>query len=851
MNLLEDFVKDLRYASRQLRRTPGLTLIVVLSLALGIGANTAIFSAVEAVMLRPLPVKDPQQLLMLKWSAKEYPDKLLQDLEGSGGRSVGPDGSVTIGSQSFSYAAYEYLRDHNDVFASTFGVAGNNLPLNVGLPGHAEAATAQGVSGKYFEGIGVPAWMGRTIEPYDDQEGAPRVGVASFAFWQDKLGADPAAVGKPIVVNGHPWTIVGVAPRGFFGFVPGTMPDLWIPLNQDSAEEADLGNTNNGVPYTKDPMTWWVLIAGRLKPQRTEAEAMAELDGLFGQSIQAVARDVPENAFPRLQTFSLSHGLNNLRQRFSSSLFLLMAVVGLVLLIACGNVAGLLLARASARRREIAVRLSLGAGRSRLIRQLLVESLLLAIAGGAAGLLVAVWADSILLSLLSSGRSPIVLEMPLDPSVLLFALALSIVSGVFLGLGPAIRATRVQPVDGLKQGTGASRAGTGRSGKVLVASQIALCLVIVTSAGLFLRTVEKLQNVDIGFERDHLLLFTVRPGLNGYKEAPLSAYYSALQERVRALPGVQAVSFASRPPIGAGTGSSGGMIIGYTPVDSHISFYRHQIGPGYFEALGVPILAGRGIQSQDGPNSHHVVVINEKLAQTYFHGDNPLGHVMNFGSTQKPIEFEIVGVVKDVKYSQIRNDAPPTVYFSYLQYLSMPNAMTYEVRTAANPASLVEDIRRAGLALDRAVPVIDIKSQSDVIDQTVFLERTIAALTSAFGSLALLLACVGLYGTMSYAIAQRTREIGIRMALGAKRGDILLGVVRETLIITIAGLAIGLPLTLAATRSLGNQLFDLSPFDPETLLAAVIAISVVTLVAGYVPARRASTVAPIEALRTE
>jgi predicted permease len=849
MNLVEDSINDLRYAVRQLRRSPGLTFVVVLSLALGIGANTAIFSAVEAVMLRPLPVKDPQQLLLLTWSSKEYPNQLLQDLEGSGGRDVGPDGSPIIGSQSFSYEAYEYLRDHNDALAITFGIAGNPLNLNIGLPGHAESAMAQGVSGNFFEGLGVNALIGRTLQPYDDQDGAPRVGVASYTFWRNKLGADPAAVGKSIVVNGHPWTLVGVAPRGFFGLVPGSVPDLWIPLNQNSAEEAALGNTNDGIPFAKDPKTWWVLIAGRLRPHRTAEEASAQLNGLFAQSIQGVATNVPDDERPAVHTFSLTHGLNDLRRRFSTSLFLLMVVVGLVLLIACGNVAGLLLARTSLRRREIAVRLSLGASRSRLIRQLLVESVLIAVIGGAAGLLVAVWADSILLSLLSRGRSPISLEMPLDAVVLMFALALSLLSGIVLGLAPAFRATRLHLVDGLKQGTGASRATAAKSGKILVAAQIALCLVIVTSSGLFLRTVNKLQNVNIGFERDHLLLFTVRPGLNGYKDEQLSAYYKTLQQRIGSLPGVKGVSFASRPPIGAGTGRSGGFIKGYTSPDSAIEFFRHQIGPGYFEALGVTIVAGRGIQEQDTVNAHRVVVINEKLARTYFHGDNPIGHIMNFGSAQ--MEFEIVGVVRDVRYSQIRNDAPATVYFSYLQFLSIPNAMTFEVRTAGDPSLIVESVRREGLAVDRNVPVIDVRSQSEVIDQTVYLERTIAALTTAFGGLALLLACVGLYGTMSYAIGRRTREIGIRMALGAKRSDILWGVVREALFIVISGLALGLPLTLAATRSLAGQLFGLGPSDPATLLGAFLAISSITLLAGYLPARRASTVAPIEALRTE
>jgi predicted permease len=850
MKLLTDFLQDLRYAVRQFRRTPGLTIIVALSLALGIGANTAIFSAIEAVMLRPLPVKNPQELFMLKWSSRGHPSRFLQSLEGGGGRSVGSDGAAMMEARSFSYSAFEYIRDHNDVTSNTFGIAGNDLSLNVGLNGRAESANAQGVSGSFFEGVGVPAFMGRTILPEDDQDGVPPVAVASFAFWQTKLGRDSAIVGKSIVANGKPLTIVGIAPRGFYGLQPGTSPDLWIPLHQYSAAEAELGNTNEGVPFLKDPKTWWLQIAGRLKPA-AESAARAQLNGLFQHNLKQVANDVPDNTLPKLDVFSVSHGLDDLRSSFSSSLFLLMAVVGLVLLIACGNVAGLLLARAAARHREIAVRLSLGANRSRLIRQLLTESVLLAMIGGTAGLVVAARGDSVLLSLLSSGRYPVLVEFSVNFSVLLFTITISILSGILFGLAPAIRATQLEPGAGLKQGVGSSAKATFTSGKILVTAQIALCVMIVTGSGLFLRTLQALQVVDIGFSRDHLLLFTVRPGLNGYKDERLSGYYQELQHRLQALPGVQAASFSSRPPIGGGTGRSGGFIEGYTEPDKPISFFRHQIGPDYFKALGVPIVLGRAIAEQDVKNGAKVAVINEKLVNTYFQGDNPLGRIINFGSVKEPDNFEIVGVAKDVKYSQIRNDAPPTVYFSYQQFLSIPNGMTFEVRTAGDPSAIVEPIRKEALSLDRAVPLIDVKSQSEVMDQAIFLERTIASLTSAFGALALLLACVGLYGTLSYTIARRTREIGIRMALGARRADILVGVLRETMVVLFAGLAIGLPLTFAATRMVADQLYGLTAHDLPTTFVAVIAISAVTFIAGFIPARRASTVSPIVALRTE
>jgi predicted permease len=782
----------------------------------------------------------------LKWSARST-EGLLQDLEGAGGRSTGPDGTTVEESRSVSYAAFEQIRDHNNVFARTFAVAGNSLDVNVGLGASADSATLQGVSGNYFDSLGVRAYAGRTLTANDDRDGAPLAGVLSFPFWREKLGGDPAAVGRTIIVNGRPLTVVGITPQEFFGLQPGIVPDLWISLHHYSDAEAQLGNANNGVPFLKDPQTWWLQVAGRLKPGVSQAAATAALRALFRQSLNAVPHSIAEDQLPQLDTFSLARGLDDLRSRFSTSLFLLMSVVALVLLIACANVAGLLLARASARQREIAVRLSVGANRPRLIRQLLVESLALAAVGGAAALLVAQWGDAVLIGMLSSGRSPIRVDLSLSANALAFTFALSMLTGVLFGLAPAFMATRTEVTSGLRQA--ASRAQRFAVGKILVGAQVGLCLVVITGSGLFLRTLGKLQAVDVGFERDHLLLFSVRPGANGYKDARLVAYYEELRRRVAALPGVQAATFSLRPPIGAGTGRSSGVIEGYTSADKQVSLLRHQVGADYFKTFRIPILAGRAIGEQDRANSARSIVINEKLARTYFHGDNPLGHIINFGSAA--LSFEIVGVAGDVKYSQIRNDAPPTVYLSYLQFLSLPVGVTFEAHTAADPAAIVESVRREAMAIDRNVPVVDVKSQSDVIDQAVFIERTIATLTIAVGLLALALACIGLYGTMSYTVSRRTREIGIRMALGAQRSTILIGVVRETLVVILAGLGLGLPLTSMLTRLIKGQLFGVAPNDPVTMATALIAITGVTLLAGYIPARRAAGVPPIVALKTD
>jgi predicted permease len=858
LHFVQTFLQDLRYALRMLRRAPGFTAVVVISLALGIGANTAIFSAIDAVMLRMLPVEDPQQLVMLEWHASKWPGKYVQDLEGS---SFGNEHDGQS-SYSFTYAQYQQFKKQNHVFSSTFAFAANSDAVNVGFDGRAESAVIQGVSGNYFAGLGTQAVVGRTILPEDDQDSSPATAVISHSFWK-RLGGSREIAGKTIIVNGLPINIVGVAPLDFFGLEPGSSPDLFIPLAKYSAEQARQGPTYNGLTFLTDPKLWWAGVVGRLRPGVTPQQAESELQVMFDQDLNAMV-PTPAPFKPALRIIPVKQGLDSLRRQFSSSLLLLMMMVGAVLLIACGNVAALLLTRASARQREIAVRLSLGARRMRLIRQLLTESVLLACCGGLLGLLIAKWAGRVLLALLTSGRAKIDLELHLDLRVMAFTAAVCVVSGILFGLAPALRATRTDLLGSLKQPASGSSVGRFTSGKVLVAGQVALCLLLLVSAGLLLRTLNTLQGQDLGFNRQDLLLFTVRPGLNGYKGTQLDDYYLELQRRLQGIPGVRTVTFSDRNAIGAGSSSTSAVISGYSADGRGADFYRHVVGPDYFETLSIPLRLGRALGGQDTHSSPLAAVVNQKFVEKYMHGDNPLGHEIIFSAKNHRTRFEIVGVASDVKYARIRDEVPPTVYFPHTQIFAATGGyqqdapgfswpfMTFSVKSPrSGQVSLLADIRRELTRLDKNVPMVDVKTETQVISQVLFLERTFAALSSAFGFLALLLACVGLYGTMAYAVTRRTSEIGIRMALGAERSEILGMVLRETAAIVAAGIAVGVPAAWAASNLLKTRLFGLTPHDPWSLGLSVAATLVVTILAGYIPARRASRVDPMVALRYE
>jgi predicted permease len=675
------------------------------------------------------------------------------------------------------------------------------------------------------------------------------VAVVSHDFWRNHFGGDTEVFAKTISINGERVTIVGVAPPEFFGIIPGTPVDVYIPL---SFYTTQWNRLYPGEALDR-PTTWWLGVVGRLKPGIGPAKAKSELEVILARTLRAKLKTATNGVFPSIGVIPAGRGLNELREKFSTSLLLLMGMVGLVLLIACANVAGLLMARASARQREIAVRLSLGASRGRVIRQLLAESVLLALIGGVAGLLVSLWASSTLVRLLGSGKNPIYLPAEVDTRVLAFTAGVSILSGIIFGLVPAVAATRVNISPTLKDNAAqfSARGLRFRFGKAMVGGQVALSLLLLIASGLLLRTLDRLQRVNLGFDQQALLTFEVRPGLNAYSDEKLIAYYEELQRRLQALPGVRSVAFAQHGPIDSGWSSNGMGIPGYTATGQQADFYRHIVGPEYFATLNVPIVLGRPITERDTLTTTRSVVINETAVRKYFHGDNPIGKRLISGKNQNQTTFEIVGVAKDVKYGKVRDDAPPTFYWSYAQSTLVSRQMIFLVRTDTDPVALENSVRQVCVDLDKDVPVVHMKTEEAIVQGSLFLERTFALLSSAFGALALLLACVGLYGTIGYAVARRTAEIGVRMALGAGRGNILRMVLAETFLLVAAGVLVGLPAAWAAARLLTHQLYGLSPHDPLTITTAAAAILVITLLAGFLPARRASRVEPMVALRCE
>lgn len=847
VGLVEDLIADSRYALRSFRKNLSLVLVIVASLALGIGANTAIFSVINAVNLKMLPVRDPERLVLLRWSLKAWPQAFIDDLEGNGGRDAGG----IMSSNSFPADIYRELKKQNDVFEQTFAFAANDSNVNVQLNGMAESAHLQAVSGDFFAGLGVSPSLGREILPSDDSPSASPVAVVSQEFWRRHFGGESDVSGKTVTIDGNPVTIVGVTPPEFFGVAPGSAIDIYIPLNMYQQQWTRLYPDDD----LNSPKTWWLEMIGRLKPGVSTPRATSETQVIIDRTLRARLKSTTNAEVPTIGVTSAGRGLNDLRGRFSTSLLLLMGMVGLVLLIACGNVAGLLVSRAMARHREIAVRLSLGASRGRIIRQLLVESVMLGLIGGCAGLLVSLWASTALVHLLSSGRNPIYLSPGVDDRVLAFTAAVSIVSGILFGLIPAIVATRVNVAPTLKDSSAqfSPRGGGLPIGKALVVGQVALSLLLLIASGLLLRTLSQLQRVNLGFDQHALLTFEVRPGLNGYKDQRLIAYYQELQRRLQSLAGVRSVAFNQHGPIDSGWSSNSGEIPGYTAPGRQVDVYRHIVGPGYFQTLNIPIVLGRAITDRDTGTSPRVLVVNETLVRKYFHGDNPLGKQIVYSRNHLGSigEFEIVGVAKDVKYGKIRNDIPPTAYWPYQQSKLISAQMIFLVRTESDPAAIANSVRQVCIGLDKDVPVVNMRTEEEVIAGSLFLERTFALLSSAFGALALLLACVGLYGTIAYAVTRRTGEIGVRMALGAERGRILWMILSEVAFVVMAGILIGLPISWATARLLNHQLYGLSPHDPITVAGAVMAILGITLVAGYLPARRASKVNPMVALRYE
>ncbi len=862
-------MQDIKYGFRMLVKYPAFTAVAVLSLALGIGANTAIFSLLDAVMLKLLPVQDPQQLVLLDWASKGWPEGVMNDLEGN----VNGDPSGRTTSTSFSYPVYEQIRDRSQVFSSVLAMAGNDSQLNVGHKGAPGRAEGELISGTFFSTLGVQPVVGRALTPDDDRIGASPACVVSYGYWERRFGRDPAIVGQTITVNSVPITVVGVSPPEFYGVQPGRAVDVWLPLHtQPQVEpswtpEPPQPGSKMGAPPAQSLFqardTWWVVMIGRLKPGVTEPEARAKADVILQQSMAADIKPATKaETIPHLELEPGSKGLAQLRREFSKPLFILMTVVGLVLLIACANVANLLLARATARQKEVAVRLAIGARRGRVIRQLLTESVLLAGLGGILGLILAFWTTDLLVAFMSSGRDAVSLSVTPDPRILGFTAAVSLLTGILFGLAPALRSTRLELTPALKENAGTwTGVEHGRRGlrlglgKTLIVGQIALSLLLLVGAGLFVRTLANLENVKAGFDQRNLLLFGIDPTQDGYKGQRLADFYQELTRRVEALPGVRSATMSMHALIQGGVSINGAFIQGYVPKagqkSGEIDAYVNKVGPKFFETMGIPLVIGRGIGEGDTEAAPKVAVVNQKFANEFLGEGNPVGRRLGFGDQKSSGDIEVVGVVGDAKYADLRGDVPPTVYLPYLQDLHWLGAMHFEVRTAGDPTQMAPAVARVSQSLDRNLALYDVRSETEQIDRSLFQERLFARLTSFFGLLAALLACIGVYGIMAFAAGKRTREIGIRMALGANRGEILTMVLRETVVLLSVGIVVGIVIALEASRLISTLLFGLKPTDPVTIAVAALLMVVAAAFAGYVPARRASRVDPMVALRYE
>jgi predicted permease len=804
---LDDLVRDLRYGLRALRRTPMFASVAVLILALGIGANSAIFSLADAVLLRALPVSNPRDLVVL--------------------RQRGPGGDIF----PFTSAAASDLAPTRDVLS---GLAAFRplLSTHVSVNGEAELALAQLVSGNYHAVLGIHAVLGRTLAEHDREP----VAVISHRYWQRRFAGDSNVVGRLLEMQGRSFTIVGVTPPEFFGTQPGRHIDVTAPLAAQTMK--------------MPPNARWLYLVGRLAPGVSREQARAALRLRWAQL--AAAGSLPPRPPVTLELDSGAQGLNELRREFSLPLRILMAAVGVVLLVACANLAGLLIVRSSARQQEIAVRLSLGAARGRIVRQLLTESALLAAAGGAAGVALAYWVTNLLLAMMSRGRGRIVLDVAPNVRTLAFAAAITIVTAALFALLPAVGASRTDVQARLKLSASGADKQRNTWGRAMVAAQVALLVILLTSAGLFTRTLQKLRSVDAGFNQDQVLVVSVSTG-PAYRGASQRALHEELYLRFGALPGVQSVSMTMDTPLGGGLSMAAGIAVPGRPADPEDAppVYHNFVGPRFFETMGIPVLAGRDLRLSDDERAPKCVIISESVARRYFPGDDPLGRQI----LVRGAPASIVGVVKDVRYTSLRADAPLMIYRPYRQEANAP-ADAFLLRTSSATAAALRPFVNAEVrAAAPALPPPSVVSLEDRVAAVLVEERMLAALSSAIGVLAAILAAIGIYSTVASAVARRQREIGIRMALGALPGQVARMVVGEAFGIVAAGLAIGVPAALAAALAargvLAGVLFELSPVDPLILSSSAVAILLIASLAAYVPARRASRIDPVAAVKYE
>jgi len=864
--------RDIGYAWRGLWRSPLFTIVALLSIALGIGANTAVYTLVQEVLLQMLPVKAPEQLVLFNGARIHYGSN-------SGGNML-------------SFPMYEDFRDNfvddggvklarvskpvpnpaptPKIFQGMF--SRRQIAMNVGVDGYTERVIGELVSGTYFPVLGVGAAAGRLIAPDDDRDkGAGLVAVLSYDYWRNRYGGDRAMIGREIIVNNNKLTVIGVSQPGFTGIDIGVASNVFVPVTLKAKMTPNWDDVDNR-------RSRWVNVFGRLKPGVTQDQALAILQPYFHGLLE---QEVLEPAFSTTTPYTRQQFLTGtmsllpagqgrapLRQQLTQPLWLLFGIVAGVLLIACANVASLLIARATARQKEIALRLAIGASRGQIIGQLLVESLMLAALGGLLGLAFATWTTRFLLGFLPRTETPHVITGAIDYQVLAFNFALSLATGLLFGLVPALRSTKPNLAPVLKDQAGSVVGGGGvRFRKALVVAQVTISILLLVSAGLFIRTLRNLRFVDLGLNPESVIAFNIQPALAGYTPERITPLYKSLVDRLRSEPGVQGVAFATVGLLEGNEWDSTMTVEGYQAQQGEqMNPYCNSISPGYFRTMSIPVLQGRefddrdttpspkppdDVQNDGHGNGYRHVIVNERFARKYFADRDPIGRHIGFGGNPgTPTPIEIIGVVRDSKYTGVRDDIPLTVFFSLYEERT-PSSIVVYVRTTRDPSAAFSAAQRTMRDLDQKVPVYNLRTLERQIDRSLLVERFVATLSTAFGILATLLAVIGLYGVMAFTVARRTREIGVRMALGAVRGDVVWLVMRDVLALVGTGIVLGLAAAWGVSRAISSQLYGVTASDPITIVAAAAILAGVALLAGYIPAWRATRVNPVLALRYE
>ncbi len=841
-DLLEQLLQDIRYALRTMSANRTFSGLAILSLALGIGANTAIFSFMDSILLRSLPVPNPESLVTLSWHTNNAE---FHGMNRHDDTFLGPGGG--FGASNFAYPVLGLIRKNESIFSTVFGFQ-NAGDLHLVIGNQAEIANTEYVTGNYFQGLAIPPAGGRLIMADDDGPAAPSVAVISFALSVRRFGGAANAAGQSILINNLPFTVIGVTPPEFFGTDPGLFPDVYIPMHANLLLESNRFHAASA-SYT-DPNYEWVITMARLRPGVTRAQAQATLGPQFSEWMRTANTARTRSDLPTLLVRDGRAGLSGLRYKYSKPLLILLVVVGLILAIACANIANLLLARATARRREIAVRLSIGAGRFRIVRQLLTESVMLASIGGALGIAFALWGIRFLTLLLANGRENFTLHAELNWHVLAVVAGLSILTGTLFGLAPALQATRVDLLPALKEwrpcGTRSHGLHGLTLGRALMVTQMAISLVILAAAGLFVRSLARLESIQLGFNRENVLTFQLNASQAGHRDPEVATFYEDLRGRFAAIPGVRSASLSNLPLLG-GRAFTGVGAAGAEPKSSFVL----SVGPDFFSTMQIPLLLGREIQLRDMTRGHLAAVVNQEFVRENFGGRNPIGQFLGLPRDCPKCAFEIVGVSGDVLIGRdVRDERGPTVFAPFTAGWQMQEVV-FELRTAGNPLTYADTVRELVRRADPRLPVADIRTQSALVDGTMSREVAFARLCTGFALLALGIACVGLYGAMSYNVARRTGEIGIRMALGAQRGRVVWMVLREVLLLAVVGLALSIPAALLVTRLLKSFLFEITPNDPVSLTVATASLVATAALAGFLPARNASRIDPMTALRHE